>query len=68
MFQDRFDRKQISSIVHTTKFGLAEFDCDFNVPRLSCGVISVRLSKGVISPKFPTKNRLSLSVIYGIYI
>ena len=41
MFQDRFDRKQISSIIHTTKFVLTEFDCDFNVPRLSFGVISV---------------------------
>ena len=41
MFQDRFDRKQISSIGHTTKFVLADFDCDLNFPGLSCGVISV---------------------------
>ena len=41
MFQDHFDRKQISSIGHTTKFVLAGFDCDLNFPGLSCGVISV---------------------------
>ena len=34
---------------------------------LWCDLCLLRLSKGVISPKFPTNNRLSLSVIYGIY-